>query len=86
MSTKTTLMIGMAVVALAIGANQALAPKTPDEIRRQQQEQSIQDLSDSKDRSNDDMRDQGNDHQNAENRRRNTPGEVKPKIRLRWLP
>lgn len=86
MSTKSTLLIGLTVIALAIGANQALEPTTPDDIRRQQQEQGIQDLSDAKERKDDQMRDDATSHVNAENSRRNSPSETRSKIKLRWLP
>ncbi len=86
MSTKRTLLIGATVITLAVGANQALQPTTPDEIRRQQQEQGVQDLSDAKERRDDQMRDDAHDHVEAENQRRNTAAETKPKIKLRWLP
>lgn len=86
MSTKTTLLIGVTVITLAVGANQALQPTTLEEIRRQQQEQGIQDLSDANERRDDQIRDDARDHAEAENQRQNTAPETRPKIKLRWLP
>jgi hypothetical protein len=78
MSSRQNLAIGLTVLGLAIGANQALEPRTPDDLRRQQQEQRVEDLGDAVERQNDKHRDDAADHVDAENRRRTTPGEHRP--------
>lgn len=57
MSVKKALLIGTTVVGLAIGANQILEPRSPDEIIQQRQQQSVEDLSDSQERSDGSKRD-----------------------------
>lgn len=89
MSLKETAFIGLAVVGLAVGAHQMLAPSTPEEIRQGQQQRRLEDLADADANSKQRMRDEGNDHINAENDQKLGPGErrppepYRPKIRLR---
>lgn len=85
MSTKKTLLIGITVIGLAVGANQALEPKTLEELNQQRQQQNVEDLSDAQERSDDNKRDAADDYMNAENRRL-TPAEERPQPRLRWRP
>lgn len=87
MRTRLAIATGMAVIGLAVGANQMLEPRTPAEIRDEQQTRQIENLSDSQERSDDSKRENGTDHVNAEIKERNQPVEprpgTKPKLRLR---
>ena len=87
MAVKETLAIGFAVVGLAVGANEALSPSTPQDSRQQHQQQQVGDLADSQDRDRDRWRDQSRDHIDTENRQKLTPAEHRPpegpRIRLR---
>lgn len=89
MSVKETAVVGAAVIVLAVGANQMLAPDSPEDVRQNQQQQQVENLSDADENSKGRMRDEGNDHGNAENDEDLKPGEHKPpepyrpKIRIR---
>ena len=87
MHTRHAIAAGIAVIGLAVGANQMLEPRTPAEIRNEQQTRQIENLSDSQERSDDNKRENGNDHLNAEIKERNQPVEprpgLKPKLRFR---
>lgn len=89
MSLKETALIGATVIGLAVGANQILAPDTPEEVRRNHQQQMVDDLGDADDNSKQRMRDDGNDHLDAENDQKLRPGEhrppepTRPKLRIR---
>ncbi|MBK8755798.1 MAG: hypothetical protein IPM08_01410 [Actinomycetales bacterium] len=87
MSVKNTLAIGLTVVGLAVGAAQALEPKTAAEQQRQQQEQRISDAADADGKSKDTMRDQGNSAAEANQRDKLNPTEPrpgeKPKIKIK---
>jgi len=89
MGFKETLLIGATVIGLAVGANQMLAPGTPDEVRQNRQQQLVEDLSDADENSKERMRESGKDHLDAENDQKLRPGEHRPpeprrpKIRIR---
>ncbi|GGD24602.1 hypothetical protein [Nocardioides daphniae] len=89
MSFKETALIGATVVGLAVGVNQLLAPSTPEESRQNQQQQQVENLSDADENNKQRMRDEGNDHVDAENDQKVRSGErrppepYRPKIRIR---
>lgn len=78
MSVKTTAAIGASVIALAVGANQALMPSTPQELDQQLRQSQTEQLSDAQERETGRQRDAGNDHLDAELERKNVPGEHRP--------
>ena len=88
-SLKEGVVIGATVVGLAVGANQLLSPRTPEEVRRDQQQQQVADLSDADENNKQRMRDEGSAHADAENGQRLRSGEhrppehYRPKIRIR---
>jgi hypothetical protein len=90
MTTKQNIAIGLTVLGLAIGANQALAPRTPEELERQHREQQVQDLSDAQEREDERRRQELGEHVDAENRQKLIPGEPRPpelprvRLRLPW--
>lgn len=89
MTLKESLLVGGAVIGLAFGAHQALAPATPEEFSKNRKEQMLEDLADADEASKQRMRESGNDHLDAENDRKLRPGETRPperrvpKIRIR---
>jgi len=88
MSVKNTAAIGASVIVMAVGANQALMPSTPQEVEQQQRQNQTEQLSDAHERETDRMRDAGNSHLDAELDQKNVPGEPRPgelpHIRLRF--
>lgn len=78
MGLRDTALIGASVVLLAVGANQALQPSTPGGDHQPPRQGQLGDLSDADERSKDRMRDDANDHVDAEERRRLAPGETRP--------
>lgn len=82
------LVVALGTAGLLSGALWMFQPPSPDphERSRQQQQQQVNDLSDADQQQRDRYRDAGNDHVNAENARRVTPGEYRPPephVRLR---
>ena len=81
--------IGATVLGMAVGANELLSVKTPDDYRQYRQQQIVEQGSDAVEKENDRKRDQVRDGIDAENTRKVTlremrPAEPKvPKIRIR---
>lgn len=88
MAWKTNVVIGVTVLSGAIGINHLLEVRTPDDVKRYQHEQQIEQGSDAVDMENDRQRDKLSGGVDAENSRKLTPAEVRPaephvKLRLR---
>ena len=79
MSMKTTAVTAAGVLMLVVGVNQALAPRTPQQLNDQRQQQQWQDLSDADATSKDGMRERAQDGMRTENQRRLTPVEPRPR-------
>ena len=78
MGMKENAVVGLTVIGLLVGVNQALEPKTVPEQERVNQEQRWQDLSDSQENEQERRRDQLPDDLDAERRDRMIPGEHRP--------
>lgn len=89
MNWRENLAIGAAVLGLAVGANEMLSVKTPDDYQKYRQQEIVEQGSDATEMDNDRKRDQMRDGLGTENSRKNTPGEVRPadpklpKLRIR---
>lgn len=89
MSLKKNLAITLGTVGLITGSLWVAEPhltqgkNTLDQVQQDTSERKEGDLSDANDMSKDRYRDEANDLVDAENERKNTPGEVRPKIKLR---
>jgi hypothetical protein len=88
MSWKTNLVIGATVLSGAVGINEMVAVKTPDDVKNYRQEQQTEQGSDAVEMENDRQRDKLPDGIDAENSRELGTREVRPaephiKLRLR---
>lgn len=88
MGLRDAALVGTSVVVLAVGANQLLQPSSPGGDHQPPRQGQLEDLSDADERSKARMRDEANDHVDAEERRRMAPGETRPdsrrpRVRLR---
>jgi hypothetical protein len=79
MDFKTGAVIFCATLGLAVGVNQALQVKTPEDLQKYRQEQQVEQGSDAQEQENDRRRDQLRYGIDAENRERLVPGELRPK-------
>jgi hypothetical protein len=89
LSWKTKVAIGATVLAGAVGVNQLLQVKTPDDAKRYQHEQQIEQGSDAVEMNNDRQRDKLPGGIDAENSRELSPREVRgaePRLKLRLRP
>lgn len=88
MSIKTTVVIGVTVIGIAVGATQLLTAP-PQEVHQQQRDQQVQDLSDADERSKATQKENGDAAAEAERRQKLKPivptvnPKPKPKIRIR---
>lgn len=85
-STRETLAIGLASAGLVTGALTAFQPPSHDSQQRarDQLQQQVNHLSDAQEQEHQRYRDAGDDHADAENARRLTPGEHRPpRVRIR---
>ena len=78
MGMKENAVVGLTVIGLLVGVNQALEPRTVHEQERVNQEQRWQDLSDSQENEQERRREQLPDDLDAERRDRLIPGEHRP--------
>lgn len=78
MGMKENVVVGLTVIGLLVGVNQALEPKTVPEQERFNREQRWQDLADSQENEQERRRDQLPDSLDAERRDRMIPGEHRP--------
>jgi hypothetical protein len=89
MGLRDTALVGVSVVVLAVGANQALQPSTTGGDHQPPRQGQLEELSDADEHGKGRMRDEANDHMDAEERRRLAPGETRapeprrPRVRLR---
>lgn len=79
MSMKTTAVTAAGVFMLVVGVNQALGPRTPQQLNDQRQQQSWQDLSDADATSKEGMRERAQQDLRADNQRKLTPVEPRPR-------
>lgn len=89
MGSKSIVVTGATVLGLAVGANQMLAPRTPEQVQQYQQEQQVENGSDAGDRDHERLREQLPNDLTAENLRELTPGEyrdVDPRLNVRFRP
>lgn len=78
MGAKQSLVVGLTVIGLLVGANQALEPKTMRDHERQQQEQRWQELSDSQENEQERRRQRLGEDQDADRLDRMRPAERRP--------
>jgi hypothetical protein len=90
MRVSKVLFVTLGTAGIISGALWAIEPHLPNQTRptqqqlqQQQQDRQINDLSDADQANKDRMRDEANDHINAENSRKNGVHEPRPKIRIR---
>ncbi len=87
MTLRTTAAVAAGVIALTVGALDALAPKTPEELDRHVQQQQVEQASDAQERERERFRDDADAAADADRRDRLRPGEhrppEKPPIRIR---
>ena len=78
MAWRTNVVIGATVLGMAVGANEMLSVKTPDDYEKYRQQQIVEQGADATEMENDRKRDQLRDGIDAENNRKHIPGEVRP--------
>lgn len=87
MTLKTRAAAAAGVVALTVGALDALAPKTPEDFDRHVRQQQVEQASDAQERERERLRDEADAAADADHRDRLRPGEhrppEKPPIRIR---
>jgi hypothetical protein len=91
MKVPKTLVLTAGTAGLIAGGLWALEPALPNQtpptqqqVQQNHDQRQIEDLSDADQNSKDRWRDEANDLVNAENDRKNTPGEFRPDLRFRF--
>lgn len=89
MSAKKNLVVTLGTAGLVAGSLWILEPQLQkdkpalDQVQQETTERNVENLSDANDKTKDRYRDEGNDLVNAENARKNAPGEIRPDVKLR---